>query len=453
MKYHNFINDVRTIPKGSQKTFPVDIIPRGGNNTEWEYTIRGLESEGFIISATTKKFPTGVYIAEALTEDGKLKGWGLENEVPETILVKNVGWPFKSLKPVSPITKMGLKVVPHHTMAVVFGQGATDKSNSKKSAIKYQWNKEMEHIPYGIWGVSIADTSGIQYGQAAFEGACAMKNKNGEVYGFRLDKNSERFSKSSLALNLPEISSSMVQEAIETTITNNTDYIPNNGEGQLYIRPSVCGLSGGLGIITPDYFIFTVEVAAMGAYFAPTISVEGRKDVHRPYTGANKIAPNYGASYKIKEGVKARGYTDYLSFTTDGMVEEVATCAVGFIDQKGAFVFPPVQDEIDDKDRHILPSITRYSTIDMLRYAKEEVIIRDVHADEIQEMAGMFTMGNAVGLLHVDKLCLKEDEADKGQLITFPEESKETIFSLKEKLVSARLGQLEGFEPWGKKII
>lgn len=439
MQQKELLESIQTLKKGEKKEFPISVIPCGEKNIEWKLFVRGLESEGFIFSVSTKNFPKGVYIAEGFNTNGTLKGWKLEDQTPEKLIVTNIGWPFKSLKPIEPNTKMGLKVVPHHTMTIIIGE----KSSG--------WGNIFETIPYGIFGLSIADTSGIQYGQAAFEGACTMKNAKSEVYGFRLDKNSNRFVKSTAALNLPEISSSVVQKATVETIKYNTDYIPENGEGQLYIRPSVCGLSGGLGIIVPDYFIFTVEIAAMGAYFAPTISIEGRKDIHRPYTGANKIAPNYGASYKIKEGVKQRGYTDYLSFTADGMVEEVATCAVAFI-KDGIFIFPPVQDEVDNRDRHILPSITRYSTIDVLRGTGETVEIRDVHADEISTMDGMFTMGNAVGILHVDKICLKENESDEGEIIRFPEHTKESIFSIKQKIFSARIGELQGFEDWGKRI-
>lgn len=438
MKYLEFIQNVKSILPGEEKKFSIEIIPTH-EDIEWKYTVRGLESEGFVIAAITKNFPDGVYIAEGLTENKTLKGWKLENEIATEIIVKNIQWPFKSKKPQPPNTQKGLKVVTHHTMAVIFGTKT------------HGW-KTPQIIPYGIFGLSIADTSGIQYGQAAFEGACAMKNKNQEVFGFRLDKNSERFTKSMLALNLPDIAPDIIEDITTKTIQTNKEYIPNHGDGQLYIRPSVCGLSGGLGIIVPDNFIITVEIAAMGAYFAPTISIEGRRDIQRPATGTNKIAPNYGSSFLIKEGVKKRGYTDYLSFDKNGYTEEVATCAVGFIDTNGVFIFPPVQGEIDNNERHILPSITRYSTIEVLKKSGKQVEIRDVHSTEIFSMMGMFTMGNAVGILHVDKICMKEDASDEGEIITFLPESKKIIESIKEKIFSARIGELQGFENWVKKI-
>ena len=191
----------------------------------------------------------------------------------------------------------------------------------------------------------------------------------------------------------------------------------------------------------------------MGSYLAPTIQIEGRKDIQRPATGSNKIAPNYGSSFLIKKGVKKRGYADYLSFDKNGNVEEVATCAIAFIDKAGSFIFPPVQNEIDNKNRHILPSITRYSTIEMLQKLGEKVVIRDVPADEISSFIGVFTMGNAVGLVHVDKICMKENENDEGIILDFSDEkTKNKIFNMKEKLFSARIGELNGFERWAKKL-
>jgi len=434
-----FLISAQQIPLFHTQEFPLSVCT-DMSSLEWEQSVRFLETKGFSVGVQTKNFPDGVYIAEGFSQEGKVKGWNLESEIPEQIIVKNIGWPVLSECPQKPDTKMGLKVVPHASMVIVMG--------SKE----HGWESEFHSIPFSRLSCSIADTTGIQYGQSAFEGACAMKNKDEQVFGFRFDKNSERMSKSTTALNLPFLDSQLVQNAIEHVVQSNTAYIPKYGEGQLYIRPSGCGLSGGLGIVVPDRFVFTVEVAAMGAYFNPTISIEGLKNVHRAFTGKDKISPNYGASFVIKKGVKERGYTDYLSFTPDGFVEEVATCAVGFIDKNDAFVFPPVQDEIDNKERHILPSITRYSVIDILRDSGETVCIKDVHSTDIEEMIGMFTMGNAVGLLHVDRLCVKEDEKDTGQLIKFPTKSKDIIFKLKEKLISARLGELEGFTEWGKLL-
>lgn len=443
MLYTSFIEESLLIPSCCSQSFSINIVPRGDNRNdflEWEQAVRYLESKGFIVSAKTKEFPAGVYIAEGLTNEGKLKGWNLDNKIPLKIIVKNIVWPFQTIIPKKPDTNMGLKVVAHHTMGFILG--------SKQKG----WGK-LEIIPYGIFGLSLADTSGIQYGQSGFEGACAMKNKKGETFGFRLNKNAERFNKSLQSVYLPSIDPDIIQKGIETTISNNIDYIPDNGDGQLYIRPSFSGLSGGLGIIVPDYFLITIEIAAMGSYMAPSIKIEGRKDIQRPATGANKIAPNYGSSFLIKKGVKERGYTDYLSFDKNGYTEEVGTSAIAFIDTKGVFVFPPVQDEIDTKDRHILPSITRYSTIEMLRKLGETVEIRDVHADEISEFEGVFTMGNAVGLVHVEKICMKESESDAGKILNFVNEKiKIIIFDMKEKLFSARIGELEGFERWAKKL-
>ncbi len=443
MSYSSFITDALQIATGEKKTFPIDIVPSSDlpiDFLEWEQAVRYLESKGFVISAITDEFPDGVYIAEGLSAKGMLKGWKLENIIPQKILVKNISWPYQTIQPEKPDTSLGLKVVAHHTLSFILG--------TKKTL----WGK-LESLPYGIFGLSLADTSGIQYGQSGFEGACAMKNEKGETFGFRLDENANRFNKSVQSVNLPEISAETIQKGIEITIAENKNYIPKNGEGQLYIRPSFSGLSGGLGIIVPDFFLITIEIAAMGSYMAPSIQIEGRKDIQRPATGSNKISPNYGSSFLIKKGVKARGYTDYLSFDENGYAEEVATCAIAFIDETGKFIFPPVQNEIDEKPRHILPSITRKSTIEMLKKIGEIVEIRDVHADEISEMKGVFTMGNAVGLVHVEAICMKNSETDEGIVLHFSDEKiKNKIFEIKEKLFSARIGNLKGFESWAKKL-
>lgn len=440
MHLQKFIDEVLQIEKNESKNFSVSVLDSGCNSIGFESAIRFLEGKGFSIGVTTQNFDYPIYIAEGVDEKGYLKGWGLEKERPLQIVAINVGLPLRSLKPKEPQTDIkGLKLVPHYSMAII--KGTKDKG----------W-QNIHHIPHSSISLSIADTSGIQYGQSAFEGACAMKNKDNETFGFRLDKNIERFNKSIQALCLPAINEKKVLEAIETTISNNKAYVPAYNKGKMYIRPSVSGLSGGLGIIVPDEFVITIEVAAFGDYFPFSVDIEALKNIHRPETGVNKIASNYASSFLIKKGVKERGYTDYLSFTTDGYTEEVATCAVGFIDKKGDFVFPPVQDEIDNKKRNILPSITRKSVIEILKSQGKNVELRDVHFSEISEMKNMFTMGNAVGVLFIEKLCLKDNEKDSGEIINFDLGTKNIVENIKKDLFSARLGELENFESWGKKL-
>ncbi|HID91747.1 TPA: hypothetical protein EYP45_01320, partial [Candidatus Peregrinibacteria bacterium] len=393
----NFISKCLEIKKleNNNKFFSLDLLKKT-DNLEWELAVRYLESKGFSVAVITDKNKYGVFIAEGFSENNRLKGWGLENHKPLEICVKNIGFPLKSEKPEAPDTKIqGLKVVPTHSIAVLFGT----KDNG--------WGK-VEHIPQSSFSLSIMNTGGIQYGQSAFEGACAMKNEQGEVFGFRLEKNTERFNKSIQAIGLPEIDVKIVREMIEVNIQNNKDYVPELGDGQLYIRPSVAGLTGALGIVAAETFIITSEVAAFGSYIPTSIKVEGLRYIHRPYSGTSKIAPNYSVSVKIKQGVKARGYSDYLSYDIDNNVEEVSSCAVAFIDKENNFVFPPVQDEIDTKERHILPSITRYSIIELLEFQKESVIIRDVNESEVKNMKAMFTMGNAVGVVEVSELSVKK---------------------------------------------
>lgn len=433
-----------SIKIGESMSFDSAIIPDDTNVEkieDWKQLVRYLESEGLVVCAATKSIPEGTYITEGLTENRTLKGWNLENSTPTALLIKNLGWAFHSKKPEAPnVKEIGLKLKPHYTMAVMMG--------NKKTG----WGKMM-YLPSGGFSLMIADTSGIQYGQSAFEGACAMRNEKKEVFGFRLDQNAHRFTESIESLDLPVPNEEIIKDAIEKTITYNAEYVPNNGEGKLYIRPSVSGLSGGLGVIVPDYFIISIEIAAFGDYLPASIKVEGRKDVFRPSTGSTKIAPNYGGSYRIKHGVKARGFDDYLSFDANGNTEEVATCAAGFLDANGAFVFPPVRNEIDNLPRNILPSITRKSTIELLKKHGETVIVRDIHFSELKDMKCMFTMGNAVGILYVSEICLKNDENDIGETIQYTDETaRDTIYSIKEKLYSARVGNLPGFEHWVKKL-
>ena len=417
----------------------------------WESSVRYLESKGFSVAARLNASDDfGYYIAEGLTENNCLKGWNLEDKKPIDIIVKYIGWPLRSEKPLEPSKEIkGLKVVPTHSIAVLFGSIEDGKS---------VWGN-VEHIPHSQLSVSVMDTGAIQYAQSAFEGCCAMKNTEKKVFGFRLDKNTERFNESVQAIGLPEINEKIVQKMIEDTVIHNVDYIPNLGDGQLYIRPSVAGLTGALGIVEANKFVITVEIAALGSYLPPSIKVEGLKYVHRPYSGTSKIASNYSVPVRIKQGVKSRGFSDYLSYDIRGNVEEVSSCAVAFIDADNNFIFPPVQDEIDSIERHVLPSITRKSVIELLRFQGKNVIVRDVHASEIATMNAMFTMGNAVGVVSVSELSVKETKENAenniaSEIILFDDEASQKIIAqIKTDVFSARIGELNGFTQWAKELV
>lgn len=430
--YQNFIEKAKKTPLGEAAQFSLNILPTEEQKDEWKMAVRYLESEGFAVSLITENFPDGVYIADGL-KNGKVQGWKLEEEISKTIKVQNIGWPYVSRMPEGPdLENMGIDVVPFYTMAVLFG---TPEG----------WRKFM-YIPAGSFSVTFSETTCIQYGQSAFEGACAMRDEEGNIFGFRLDQNSKRFCKSNDFLGFPKLNAKEIESAIQNVISKNAAYVPQNGK--LYIRPSVNGLDKGLGLNPPAHQVVTIEIAAFGDYLPESITVEGLRNISRPETGDNKVAPNYGASYNIKGGVKKRGYNDYLSFTKDGHVEEVSTCAVGFITEKEEFVFPPVIGEIDEEKRNILPSITRKSVIEILKAQGKNVIIRDVHYTDIPKMKAMFTMGNAVGILRVTKICIKENFEDSGQIVKFDESMLEVIRGMKANLFAARMGNLEGFEEW-----
>jgi branched-subunit amino acid aminotransferase/4-amino-4-deoxychorismate lyase len=211
-----------------------------------------------------------------------------------------------------------------------------------------------------------------------------------------------------------------------------------------------------------------VEVAAFGSFFSGKVKLQGLKDVFRPITGADKVSGNYTDTFARKKAVKARGYSDYLSFDFTGNIEEVSTCAIGFIKLVGTgqveYHFPPVREDAPDSSQahtyHSLDSITRRSIIEMLRCLNHTVIVRDIHADELSSFAGMFTMGNAAGVTPVAQVDLCESgDADVSERIIFETKAADALIAdLQTLLRQARRGQhtepaLVGFnEAWVDRI-
>ena len=251
----------------SREFLPHEVIE---NPENWKKTIRFLEAEGFSVSAVTKKFPDGIFCAE-ISEDQKTLGWGIEGEDIEKIRVVYVGFPIISEKPQAPKTaEPGLKFVPTIGMGLTYGE---------------QKNPDFYHAPIFLpssrIGFQQVNTTGIQYGQGAFEGGCATytKTDTNEWFSiFRISDLADRFQKSCEALHLPPFPRDFFLEMIQKVVQINKKYIPKNN-GKLYIRPSVCGGEGGLGIIPPENVFVTFEVAAFGDYYPEGIEIEGRLDI------------------------------------------------------------------------------------------------------------------------------------------------------------------------------
>jgi branched-chain amino acid aminotransferase len=208
----------------------------------------------------------------------------------------------------------------------------------------------------------------LQYGQAIFEGQKAFWAQDGELNLFRPNLNIERFNNSARRMAMPEIAPKMYLKALKTLLDLERDWTPRNIGSALYIRPTMIGTQGRLGVVPSNEYLFYIILAPVGPYFP-----EGFKPikiyVSEKYiraapggTGSVKTGGNYGASLLIGKKALEKGYSQvlWLDSTERRYAEEVGAMNIFFVYNNTLYTAP-----LDSGT--ILPGVTRESVIQIAK--------------------------------------------------------------------------------------
>ena len=156
-------------------------------------------------------------------------------------------------------------------------------------------------------------------------------------------------------------------------------------------------------------------------------------------TGGQKVGGNYAASLQPHLLAAERGFADciYLDPATHTKIEEVGAANFFGITKNNEFVTP--------KSPSILPSITKYSLMDIARdYLNMPVYERDVYVDNLDEFKEAGACGTAAvitpigGIEYKDKLHVFYSEKEVGPVIK----------ELYRILCGIQFGDIEGPEGW-----
>jgi branched-chain amino acid aminotransferase len=239
-------------------------------------------------------------------------------------------------------------------------------------------------IPYAPLTMDPA-TMVLHYGQAIFEGLKAYKSKDGRVLLFRPYKNMERINISNDRLCIPDIDTEFAVEAIKAIVNVDKDWIPEEEETSLYIRPFIISTDPYLGVRPSYTYKFIIILSPVGAYYPEGINpvkiyVESKYvRAVKGGIGFAKTPGNYAASLKAQVEAKEKGYTQVLWL--DGVekkyVEEVGTMNV-FFKVNGEVITPSLEGSI-------LSGITRDSTIALLEHWGIKVTERRITIQELYD--------------------------------------------------------------------
>lgn len=299
--------------------------------------------------------------------------------------------------------------------------------------------------------VVINECAGVlQYAQTCFEGLKAYRTEDGKIVVFRPDLNAERLEGSARRLYMPVVPKEKFLEAIEKTVSANSDFVPPYGTGgTLYIRPYLFGSGSVIGVKPDTQFQFRVFTTPVGPYFkggAKPLSIcVSDFDRAAPHgTGDVKAGLNYAMSLHALKVAHENGFDEnmYLDSATRTKVEETGGANFIFVTKDNKIVTP--------KSDTILPSITRRS---LLYVAKEylglEVEEREVFLEELKDFAECGLCGTAAVLSPVGRV------HNNGEDIFFPsgmDDMGPVCKKLYDTLTGIQMGKIEAPEGWIRVI-
>ncbi len=259
------------------------------------------------------------------------------------------------------------------TEDLVFGTNFTDHMFMMDYTQGQGWHSP-RIVPYGPIAIDPAAKC-LHYAQEIFEGLKAYRSPTGEIQLFRAMDNVERLNLSCQRMCIPPLEPQTVYDAISALVSQEKDWIPQEKDASLYIRPYIFANDSALGVHASHHYLFVIILCPVGAYYPEGLNpvkiyVENR-DVRavKGGTGMAKTGGNYAASLRAGEEAEKKGFTQvlWLDAVERKYVEEVGAMNVMFL--VGDKVITP------DLNGSVLDGITRRSAIALLKdwgYTVEE---------------------------------------------------------------------------------
>jgi len=289
----------------------------------------------------------------------------------------------------------------------------------------------------------------LHYAQEVFEGMKAYRWEDGRVALFRPERNAERFDNSGRRLCMPPVGGELFLKAVETLVDLEKEWIPSDGKGTLYIRPTMIGTEAALGVKASTTYLFYVIVGPVGPYFPSgfkPIDIWVTKDYVRAAVGGigfAKTSGNYAASLLAGQIANEKGCSQvlYLDAKENKYIEELG----------GMNVFCRFGDTIATSPLtgSILPGVTRDSIMQLAPEFGLKVEERNISMGEIKERAAdgslseIFAVGTAAVVTAIGSLLYEEEK-----IIIAGGEVGEYAQKLYDRLTGIQYGQIADEKDW-----
>ncbi len=237
----------------------------------------------------------------------------------------------------------------------------------------------------------------FHYGQEVFEGLKAYVSEEGRILLFRPEQNARRMIRSAERICLPPVPEEVFLKALEKLVLLEKRWIPRVPGTSLYIRPTLIGTQGVLGVHPSEETLFYIILSPSGAYFEGgfkpvSLLVEDTYVRAAPGgVGEAKTGGNYAASLLAGERAQGKGFSQvlWLDGREQKYVEEVGSMNIIFCFGK-KLVTPALNGSI-------LPGITRASVLELARRLGYEAEERRIAIDEVVAGAADGSLTEAFG--------------------------------------------------------
>ena len=316
--------------------------------------------------------------------------------------------------------------------------------------------QDAEILPYAPLTLDPA-TNSLHYGQSIFEGLKAYRQPDGGLALFRPDRNAARFNRSARRLAMPELPVQFFVDGVEALVAMQADWVPDDQEKSLYIRPFMLGTEVGLGVRPSNRYLFMIIAAPAGAYFThgvKPVTVWLSEDYVRAApggTGEAKCAGNYAASLVAQAEAAEHGCDQvvWLDASERRWVEEMGGMNLFFVYGEGvdARIMTP------ELTGALLPGVTRESLLTLaadLGYDVGEGRItveqwrQDCEAGEISEVfaCGTAAVITPVGSVRSHRHSWEVHDGHAGPI----------ALQLRQALLDIQTGVSEDPHGWVKRI-
>jgi branched-chain amino acid aminotransferase len=294
----------------------------------------------------------------------------------------------------------------------------------------------------------------LHYAQEIFEGLKAYRNADGSITSFRPESNAKRFRDSAARMAMPAVSDQMFVGAIDELVRIDRDWVADDQEASLYLRPFMYASEVFLGVRPANEYLFVVIASAVGSYFKGgvkpvTVWVSSEYTRAAPGgTGAAKCGGNYAASLSATAEAIEHGCDQvvFLDAVRRRYVDELGGMNIFFVYDDGTLVTPSLKT--------ILPGITRESLITLARASgrkvKEKLVSMDSwRADAASgRLVEVFACGTAAVVTPIGTVRSHDGEFQVGDGGTGP-----VTAELRKALVDIQRGRAADPYNWVHRIL